>query len=246
MKRFTETLKWSDPWFRALPIESKCLWLWLLDNCDCAGIIDPDLELASFQIGAREGLQSPLQAIGDRVQQHGSKLFIPKFIPYQYGNELNLANTAHRGVIKRLEMAKIPSPVMIVDNTNKAPSKPLQRGLQGPQDKDKDKDKVKITKKIDYSYIEPLAELIWNSVPPISRERSSRAKLEKALMAINKVDLPSLETLEKALKAWNMSQKWTNGYAEGCHIWLNEKQWLNLPQSTKVTQQPQTPKHRPI
>ncbi len=141
IKRFTETNKWADPWFRALPIEAKCLWLWILDNCDCAGIIEIDMGLAEFQIGASKPLQSPLQALGDRVEMHGSKLFVPKFIRYQYGNELNLANTAHRGVIRRLELAKIPCPVMISEKKDQAPSKPLQSPLQGAQDMDMDMDK---------------------------------------------------------------------------------------------------------
>jgi hypothetical protein len=143
MKRFSESTKWADPWFRALSIESKCIWLWLLDNCDCAGIIEPDLDLAAFQIGTNKPLQSSLDALGNRVQRHGSKLFIPKFIAYQYGAELNLANTAHRGVIRRLEMAKIPCPIEITNKNTQAPSKPLQSPSQGAQDKDKDMDKAK-------------------------------------------------------------------------------------------------------
>ena len=143
MKRFTETIKWSDPWFRSLSIESKCLWLWLLDNCDCAGIIEPDMGLAAFQIGTTCDLQGSLQALGDRVEIHGSKLFIPKFIRYQYGQELNIANTAHRGVVRRLESSKILCPVTISGNTIKEPIKPLESPLQGAQDKDKDKDKDK-------------------------------------------------------------------------------------------------------
>jgi len=147
MKRFSETTKWADPWFRALPIESKCLWLWILDNCDCAGIIEIDVGLAEFQIGATKPLANPLQALGDRVQMHGSKLFVPKFIRYQYGEELCFANTAHRGVIRRLELAKIPCPVMIIDKKEQAPIKPLKSPLQGAQDKDKDKDKDQEQKK---------------------------------------------------------------------------------------------------
>jgi hypothetical protein len=142
MKRFSESSKWADPWFRALPIEAKCLWLWILDNCDCAGIIEIDMGLAEFQIGASKPLESCLQALGDRVEMHGSKLFVPKFIRYQYGDELNLANTAHRGVIRRLELAKIPCPVMISEKKDQAPSKPLQSPLQGAQDKDMDMDLV--------------------------------------------------------------------------------------------------------
>jgi hypothetical protein len=143
MKRFTETAKWADPWFRGLPIEAKCLWLWILDNCDCAGIIEIDMGLAEFQIGSTKPLTSPLEALGDRVEMHGSKLFVPKFIRYQYGDELHFANTAHRGVIRRLEMAKIPCPVRISEKKDQAPLKPLQSPLQGAQDKDKDKDKDK-------------------------------------------------------------------------------------------------------
>jgi len=139
MKRFSETTKWADPWFRALPIEAKCLWLWILDNCDCAGIIEIDMGLAEFQIGASKPLASPLQALGDRVEMHGSKLFVPKFIRYQYGDQLNMANTAHKGVVRRLELAKITCPVTIVDKINEAPTKPLRSPLIGAQDKDMDK-----------------------------------------------------------------------------------------------------------
>lgn len=109
MKRFSETQKWSDPWFRKLSMEAKMLWLWLLDNCDCAGIIEPDWDLARFQIGAKEDLGRSLEALGNRVEMRGGKLFIPKFVKYQYGESLNPENNAHKGVLKRLfEIEQIP------------------------------------------------------------------------------------------------------------------------------------------
>tara|TARA_R110000868_G_scaffold51318_2_gene162881 strand:- start:558 stop:881 length:324 start_codon:yes stop_codon:yes gene_type:complete len=66
MKRFTETQKWEDPWFRRLRPEMKLLWQWLCDKCDNAGIIDPDLELASFQIGYQYPSDTLLE-FGERV-----------------------------------------------------------------------------------------------------------------------------------------------------------------------------------
>jgi hypothetical protein len=148
MKRFTETNKWQDPWFRKLPPQAKLLWLWLLDNCDCAGIIEPDKDLAGFMIGATEDLDSSFEAIADRIQWVGEKLVIPKFIRFQYGDKLNAKNSAHIGVIRRIETLGIALPVEIEQQSPfKAPSKPLasphKSPYQGAQDKDKDKDKDK-------------------------------------------------------------------------------------------------------
>lgn len=85
MKRFTETAKWEDPWFRKLSPEMKLLWQWILDRCDSAGVIDPDLELASFQIGYQYPMDT-LSEFGCRVLAlDGGKFFIPKFIEFQYG-----------------------------------------------------------------------------------------------------------------------------------------------------------------
>lgn len=102
MKRFTETLKWEDQWFRRLPLESKALWQWLLDKCDNAGVIEPDLELASFQIGYQYPSDS-LSSFGDRlVELPNGKRFIPKFIAFQYG-KLSNDCMAHRPVFASLE-----------------------------------------------------------------------------------------------------------------------------------------------
>jgi hypothetical protein len=40
LKRFTETTKWADPWFRKLPLRLKSLWHWLCDTCDMAGVLE--------------------------------------------------------------------------------------------------------------------------------------------------------------------------------------------------------------
>jgi len=59
---------------------------------------------------------------------------------------LNPANTAHRGVIRRLESAGLQEvvagflPSETIDKA-KGPSKDLQSPFEGAQDKDKDKDK---------------------------------------------------------------------------------------------------------
>jgi hypothetical protein len=127
MKRFTETQKWSDPWFRRLSPNAKLLWQWLLDSCDHAGVISLDLELASFQIGHPMGMDT-LSELGERViKLSDEKVFIPKFIDFQYAT-LSSDCKAHRPVFASLEKHGL---------------KGYPKGMNTLQDKDKDKDKDK-------------------------------------------------------------------------------------------------------
>ena len=106
MKRFTETTKWRDPWFRRLSPAAKLLWQYLTDNCSCIGLIDLDLEAARFDIGQAIH-EKHLSELSDRVQALGNgKFFIPKFIPFQYG-ELSTACPAHKPILKAIEQHQL-------------------------------------------------------------------------------------------------------------------------------------------
>ena len=50
-KRFTDNEKWQKRFFRDLPMEYKLLWIYILDDCNHAGIWDVDLEVAGIRIG---------------------------------------------------------------------------------------------------------------------------------------------------------------------------------------------------
>lgn len=99
-KRFTETTKWNDPWFRTLPPRSKLLWFWLVDHCDCSGVLEPDWGLVSFHVG-EEVTSRDLKPLGDRVEMRGGKIFIPKFVSFQFGR-LSADSKPHQGVFKLL------------------------------------------------------------------------------------------------------------------------------------------------
>jgi hypothetical protein len=106
-KRFTSTEKWSDPWFRKLSPKLKCFWDWLYTQCDIAGSIDPDIELASFQIGEEIKLDD-IDLFGDRIQKlKNGRLYLTKFIQYQYGT-LTESCPAHRPVIALANRLLIP------------------------------------------------------------------------------------------------------------------------------------------
>lgn len=102
MKRFTESTKWDDPWFRQLPAAAKLLFLWLVDKCDGAGIIDADIGLASFQIGMKIN-DDTLALLGERITRlDNGKIILTKFIKFQHG-ELSRECKAHNPVFKSLE-----------------------------------------------------------------------------------------------------------------------------------------------
>jgi len=85
-KRFTETLKWDDPWFRALSPDAKLLWFWLVDKCDTAGIITPDFSLCEFQTGIKRAFER-MGEIESRIAEIAEgKYMICKFIEFQHGN----------------------------------------------------------------------------------------------------------------------------------------------------------------
>ena len=52
-KRFTDTDKWKKGFIRNLPSKYKLLWLYILDDCNHAGIWDTDFEVASIRIGSK-------------------------------------------------------------------------------------------------------------------------------------------------------------------------------------------------
>ncbi len=132
MKRFTETTKWSDPWFRSLSPQHKCLWNYLCDACDNAGVIRIDWALASFLIGAPVS-EADLKHFDGRIEQiAGGYCWLTKFVAFQY-RTLTQSNPATRQVLDLLSQHGL------VDKANGArrktqqvgPTKGLGRSMEG-------------------------------------------------------------------------------------------------------------------
>lgn len=137
-KRFTDTEKFNDPWYRKLSLLHKAIWEYLLAECNHAGILEKlDIELMSFKIGTPITLDD-LKFFGKRLIFISDEvLYIPKFIKFQYDNKLNPQNKVHASVLKELNKWGINDP-----------SKPLDSPLLGAKNKNKDKDKKKDKKKV--------------------------------------------------------------------------------------------------
>lgn len=130
MKRFTETGKWLDPWFRKLSPKLKLLWGYICDTCDPAGVFELDADMASMQIGEII-VDDDLRELETRLRKLPSgRMLIVNFIPFQYG-ELSTECRPHKVVFDAIKKHKLQYPI----NT-------LSEGVEYPTGLEKDKDKT--------------------------------------------------------------------------------------------------------
>lgn len=85
-KRFTDSQKWRNQWFRTLPLKAKIVWVYLCDECDFAGIWKADFDLASFQVGFDFDLNDLVEWFGSKVHAFGGdNIIVVQFFEFQYG-----------------------------------------------------------------------------------------------------------------------------------------------------------------
>lgn len=135
-KRFTDSEKWNDPWFRKLKGEYKLFWIYVLDTCDHAGIwkdrTDQFISDTGFDLDPND-LHIYFQ---DRIMRLDEEtFFIPKFNLFQYPNFNPEKNNAHKGVMRSLDYYGIDyrKIIEVVETQRKnriklAPTQPLPRG----------------------------------------------------------------------------------------------------------------------
>lgn len=128
-KRLHDTEIWRNSWYRKLPKESKLLWLYLLDACNCAGIVEiDDFEQMTFFIGCKvnekhlEPLSKQLKIVDSR------RVLILDFIDFQYGR-LHETHKMKKKVFAELALFGLRYPIDT-----------LSRKPDTVKDKDKDKD----------------------------------------------------------------------------------------------------------
>jgi len=133
-QRFIDTDLFRKPFMRSLEAPYKALWIYLLCECDHAGIWVVELDVAQMRMGLKLDPEKVMEKMGGAVVaiDGGSKWYLPDFVEFQYG-QLNPANRVHASVIERLLKCGI-------DPNEKVENKPLTSPLQGAKDKEKDKD----------------------------------------------------------------------------------------------------------
>ena len=145
-KRFTDVNKWDDSWFMNLPNKYKLFWIYLVDKCDNAGIWEVNFKLINFYIGENFEPAELKRIFKEKIIElnEGKYWFVPKFITFQYGENLSKKNPAVKNVITTLEKYDLEQYIFDLkcEITNGA-IKHLDSTLQGTKDKDKEKEKEK-------------------------------------------------------------------------------------------------------
>tara|TARA_R110002110_G_scaffold12412_4_gene58980 strand:+ start:338 stop:988 length:651 start_codon:yes stop_codon:yes gene_type:complete len=138
-KRFTDSDKWKKGFMRNLPTKYKLLWLYILDDCNHAGVWETDFEVASIRIGSKISENEAIKHYADniRIFDNGDKWFVPKFIDFQYG-QLNSNSRPHQAVIKLIDKYDLYSIKGVSPIDNGELDKPVLKRFKKPSISDID------------------------------------------------------------------------------------------------------------
>ena len=149
-KRFSDILKWEKEWFLSLEINDKLVWLYLLDNCDEAGLWNVNWRLCSMLTSVP--LTECPKALKHQIVKtnHDKVVYIKDFMEFQYPDYLSKKSSMIIMCINRLISYDV---IKQKDFDNAQDESGNESGRQSGgrvQDIDIDKDKV-IRKKKDVS-----------------------------------------------------------------------------------------------
>lgn len=112
-KRYFDSGKFDDPFYRKLSPELKCTYDYLQSKCDYAGVLDIDVDDINFKVGCKNITYELIkETFEDKFlilaqSKNRLKIFMPRFIWWQYKNELTASNKVHRHVYDILKLEGI-------------------------------------------------------------------------------------------------------------------------------------------
>lgn len=138
-KRLIDTAIFRKDFIRGLDAPCKLLFMYLINECDHAGLWDVEFEVMEIRLGVKFK-ESPLVQFGNKVVavDGGKKWFIPSFVEFQYGY-LKENNRVHASVISLLSKHDL------LDENNQI--KPLANPSQGCKDMDMVKANIVVKEK---------------------------------------------------------------------------------------------------
>jgi hypothetical protein len=211
MKRFTETDKWKDPWFRSLPPPEKLVFLFVIENCNNGGFYEKDLGLMAFATGLDEStLQGAIKGLGRGLVDCDGWLWVRTFLKHQKNDALNPENKAHKQIIGlvREQVDRFR------ENAEFKEFLAPYKGLTSPIGIGKGT--VKVRKGVQREGFDDF----WNAYP----RKDARAKAEEAW---KKVQAPA-EIILAAIEQQKRGEQWRKANGQFIPLpasWLNGRRW---------------------
>jgi hypothetical protein len=147
-KRFTDTEKWSKPWYRKLGSEGRDIWNYFTEKCDAAGIWEVDLDRARFDLGFEVSIERVIEVFRSRVIEvdGGTKLYFLDFVKFQYG-ELKSASPPHRRIIQRLtELGLLKAIEAVSARVGTTPEEEEEEEDKEEEEEERERDRVILAK----------------------------------------------------------------------------------------------------
>lgn len=213
-KRFTDNEKWKKRLFKGLSTVDKLFFLYILDECDHAGIWHIEVDIAEIRIGEEIDIENFKKQMGKHLIEfdNGEKWFIPTFVEFQYG-ELNPSVNAHKSVINKLTKQKL--------------LKLLKNSSGGVKDKDKDKDK-------DMDKDKALFDEARKLYPGIKKGCETEFNNFKLKHKGHKAILPLLESTIKKQIEWRANSSGFIPEWKNFQTWINQRCWEDETPATKT------------
>jgi hypothetical protein len=208
-KRFADTEIWQKEWFLKLSLKHKMLIKFLFDNCDCAGIYEPNFTLLSFYLGEPVNA-SDFEELKQVRRLENGNYFIEDFINFQYNTDISSLNpkfSVHKGIIKQLEKNNITL-TQPLSNPSVKVNQPLQdmdmvmdKDMDINKDINKDKESTNIVQlsstkldTLDFVSSKQCREMFeiyqeeCKELAPLSFERRNKRIVDKMAVYLNETD----------------------------------------------------------
>lgn len=189
--RFTDREKFRDKWYRNLTPVQKCIWEYMISECDHAGVLEFDIKMMSLQIGADITVDDIryFEKCGKIKFLNEDVLFIPKFILFQQRldniNQLNPKNRCHKSIIDRLNKFGISPIGSPIEGASESSIRGYSNSNSNSISKSNSKD-IYCNKDFDKCF--EIYQNVCKNLVPLRFERRSKAILELLQDFLDEID----------------------------------------------------------
>jgi len=227
-KRFTETNKWDDKWFRGLTPGCKLMFLFITDKCDLAGFYEIDTQDIAFRTGLEESkILGAIQGLDRGLLVKGDWVWMRNFLHHQKNLPLNPLNNAHKHIIQCVsdKLSLFPEVPKLI-GAKKGLFSPIGNGKGNGKGKSKGKKAGKVT---EYT---PEFEAFYANYP---RREDKRKAFESYTAVISRgVDSSTIHDGASRYTKFCKADGREAGKIKLPSTWLNNDCWENEYKSTPM------------